>query len=368
MGRTLNILALEPYYGGSHRHILSALQHQSRHKFELHTMPARKWKWRMRGAAIELADRAGALGGGFDIVLASDMMSVADFRALAPRALRDVPVVTYFHENQLTHPLPDESERDYQYGFTNITTCLASDEVWFNSAYHMAEFLKAALLKKMPDFVPKQVVERIAGRSRVVHPAIDVPAGSPRARRRPYTVLWNHRWEWDKNPEEFFAALRTLREAGCAFRLAVVGESFRERPAVFDEALEEFADVIGKWGYVESRQEYLGILRDCDIVVSTALHEFFGLAVLEAAGCGCVPLLPRRLAYPEVFDERANPYAFYDDSALAVRLGEMLRSESLPQRAQVRRLAERYLWESRIAGWDGLLAGAAERERDLPGG
>ncbi len=349
--------------------MLEGLIEHSMHDFEMLVMPARKWKWRMRGAAIELADRARAMDGHFDLVLASDMMSVADFRALSPRILRSVPVVTYFHENQLTHPLPDESKRDYQYGFTNITTCLASDAVWFNSAYHMGEFLKAAgaLLKKMPDFVPKGVVEKIAGRSRVVHPAIDVPVIGYRERRRPYTLLWNHRWEWDKNPQEFFAALRRVRETGCAFRLAVVGESFRERPAVFDEASEDFADVIVKWGYVGSREKYLGILQGCDIVVSTALHEFFGLAVLEAVGCGCVPLLPRRLAYPEVFDESTNHYVFYGDSALAVRLGEMLRSEVLPQRLQMRRLAERYFWESRIAKWDGLLAAAAQRGRDLPG-
>jgi len=145
---------------------------------------------------------------------------------LAPGSLRDVPIVTYFHENQLTYPLPSESQRDYQYGFTNITTCLASDEVWFNSAYHRDEFFveAEALLARMPDFIPRGVTERIAARSRIVHPGVDVPPVPDAPRRRPYSILWNHRWEWDKNPEEFFAALRAGRQAGCDFRLVVAGE------------------------------------------------------------------------------------------------------------------------------------------------
>jgi hypothetical protein len=44
-------------------------------------------------------------------------------------------------------------------------------------------------------------------------------------------------------------------------------------------------------------------------VVSTAIHEFYGIAVMEAAYCGCRPLLPRRLSYPELYDETF----LYDD-------------------------------------------------------
>ena len=111
----------------------------------------------MRGAAVWftreqeqwLAGEADAP----DVILANDMLSVADLRALLPPGRRDTPIVCYFHENQLTYPLSSEDERDFQFGMTNITSCLAADAVWFNSEFHREAFLKAAvgLLRKMPD-------------------------------------------------------------------------------------------------------------------------------------------------------------------------------------------------------------------------
>ena len=48
-----------------------------------------------------------------------------------------------------------------------------------------------------------------------------------------------------------------------------------------------------------------------DIVLSTALHEFQGLGVMEAVCQGCVPVVPDRLAYREIY-----PAAFRYTSAL----------------------------------------------------
>ena len=102
------------------------------------------------------------------------------------------------------------------------------------------------------------------------------------------------------------------------------------------------------------------MLGRCDIAVSTAFHEFFGLSVVEAAAAGCLPLVPRRLSYPEIFDEDANRGLFYEEGALAATL-EALLEVDLPSRQEVERLVGRYLWRERIGEWDLAFAEAADR-------
>jgi glycosyltransferase involved in cell wall biosynthesis len=39
----------------------------------------------------------------------------------------------------------------------------------------------------------------------------------------PLRIVWNHRWEWDKGPDQLFNALYNLKDAGLDFRLSVLG-------------------------------------------------------------------------------------------------------------------------------------------------
>jgi glycosyltransferase involved in cell wall biosynthesis len=123
-------------------------------------------------------------------------------------------------------------------------------------------------------------------------------------------VVWAARWEHDKNPQDFFKAIRIVLSQGIPIRISVVGEQFTSVPPVFAEAKVELAACIEHFGY-QSRSAYEALLSSADVIVSTANHEFFGISVLEAVAAGCVPLLPRRLVYPELF---AGQKAFYDGS------------------------------------------------------
>ena len=51
----MRILALEPYYGGSHQAFLDGWSKRSCHTWTVLTLPAAKWKWRTRHAAITFA-------------------------------------------------------------------------------------------------------------------------------------------------------------------------------------------------------------------------------------------------------------------------------------------------------------------------
>jgi len=48
----VNILALEPFYGGSHRAFLDGWAAHSRHHWTVLGLSPRHWKWRMRHGAI----------------------------------------------------------------------------------------------------------------------------------------------------------------------------------------------------------------------------------------------------------------------------------------------------------------------------
>jgi hypothetical protein len=126
----LRILALEPYYGGSHRAVLDGLTERIDAEWKLLTMPARKWKWRMRGAAITMAEQAADIAGArphadanapFDLIFASTFLNLAEFKGLAGPAIASVPAIVYFHENQLAYPNRHTAEWDFQFPLTNIT-------------------------------------------------------------------------------------------------------------------------------------------------------------------------------------------------------------------------------------------------------
>jgi glycosyltransferase involved in cell wall biosynthesis len=255
------------------------------------------------------------------------MLDLAGFIGLAPRGVAALPRLVYFHENQLTYPVRHHDRRDLHFAWTNVTTCLAADAVIFNSAYHRDVLLEAvdALAAKMPDHRPRGAATAIRGRASVVPPGIDAPsvvAAGPRE-PGPLRVLWPHRWEYDKDPAAFFAAITAAREAGAELRLIVVGKSFRDVPEVFARAREEHAAIIDHWGYVDDHAAYRRLLARADVVVSTAAHEFFGIAVVEAVAAGAFPVVPPRLAYPETLGPpEERPEFFYDGTTagLARRL------------------------------------------------
>jgi len=347
----MHILALSPFHGGSHQSFLTGWMAHSRHEFTVESLPAYKWKWRMRHSAITLATRANdrLREQPFDVLFCTDMLNLAEFLGLASPRLREIPAVVYFHENQLTYPVRNADERDLHFAFTNLTSALAADHVWFNSGFHRDQFLAALpdWLQRMPDYQPIEAVEAIRGKSAVMPPGIDsFPARTP-SRPQPLHIVWASRWEHDKGPEDFFSAIERLDQQGLEFRLSVVGESFSQVPDCFPAAQKQYRDRILNWGFLPSQDDYRQLLLNADVIVSTAKHEFFGIAIAEAVAAGCYPVVPDRLAYPEVLP--GSDDFFYDGTVegLAFTLKTLIgRVDHLwgcdPGRG--RKLVERYTW------------------------
>jgi len=356
----MRILALEPYYGGSHKAFLDGWSAGSEHEWTILSLAPYKWKWRMRHSAVTFARQSRELlaeGQNWDLIFCSDMFNLAEFLGLAAGTISALPKIIYFHENQLTYPVRFESERDYQFAMTNMTTALAADSVWFNSAFHRDSFLQAleVFLKKMPDYQPLEVVDQIAEKALVYPPGIaDIHSGGSRE-AGPVRILWAARWEHDKRPEDFFEALAILKNKGIDFRISVIGEQFRDMPEIFESAHKTFAEHIDRWGFQQSRVEYEDALLEADVVVSTAEHEFFGISIVETIAAGAYPLLPKRLAYPEVLQARHRADTgefFYDGTVknltdrLEHLIDEIENARLLPSQNQAVDLVQRFKWKN----------------------
>ena len=283
----------------------------------------------MRHAAIEFAqqvDDAWNSGQRFDLLFSTDMLNLAEFKGLLTTDAKNLPTVLYFHENQFAYPNRFEDPRDFHFSFTNFTSAIAADSVWFNSRFNhdsMMSELKT-LSKKWPDYSPNRAIDSIAGKTQIQPPGIEIPPSIASSLpnnplHKPNDMLrivWAARWEHDKNPDLLLEILTNLKSNNVDFKLSVLGESYREIPDVFEKIKHEFQDQICAWGFQETREDYFSALARGNVFLSTADHEFFGLAAVEAIACGLIPLLPNRLAYPEILrdDSIENPIQYLYNS------------------------------------------------------
>ena len=162
----MRLLLVEPYFGGSHAAWAEGYAQASAHDVDLLTLPARFWKWRMRGAALTLGDHALELvteRGRPDVVLASDMLDLPTFLGLTRHFIGRPAVALYMHENQITYPPPPGAGTDHSYGFTNWLSAAVADLVLFNSPYHLEEFffVLPGLLGSLPDFTHVKAIPAV---------------------------------------------------------------------------------------------------------------------------------------------------------------------------------------------------------------
>ncbi|XP_059826240.1 glycosyltransferase-like domain-containing protein 1 isoform X3 [Hypanus sabinus] len=406
----MSVLMIEAFCGGSHKQLLDLLQEEIE-GCSVFTLTAKKWHWRARTAALYFTQTV-PLSDNYRVLFTSSVLNLAELVALRSD-LAKLKKVLYFHENQLVYPVRKSQERDFQYGYNQVISCLVADVVVFNSAFNMESFLTGIgpFMKLIPDHRPKDLEKLIRPKCQVLyfpirfpdvtrflpahklcqtpqmtgvqdiddgegldslialqkykhdnelmrnsssvlepHPAekqegLSSPSESLEelkhikksegtsayhggedkehlafnlcsrlscnseenynvaSQYKPLHIVWPHRWEHDKDPELFFKTLLKLKEDGLTFEVSVLGETFTDIPDIFAEARRELGSSVLHWGYQSSKDDYLEVLCTADIVISTAKHEFFGVAMLEAVHCGCHPLCPKALVYPEIFPE-----------------------------------------------------------------
>ncbi|KAJ8393779.1 hypothetical protein AAFF_G00056940 [Aldrovandia affinis] len=413
----MSVLLVEAFYGGSHKQLIDLLR-DDLEGCVAYTLPAKKWHWRARTAAVYFMQTIPA-SASYRVLFASSVLNLAELAGLRPDLAR-LKKVLYFHENQLVYPVRKSQQRDFQYGYNQVLSCLVADVVAFNSAFNMESFLTsiATFMKRIPDHRPRDLEALIRPKCRVLHfpirfphvkrssppheaavcaeesthsqsPGGDQASGAVKRslpkpdvaeddeehaelgpcdtggacdgganQQRPLHIVWPHRWEHDKGPEVFFQTLLRLKETGLLFELSVLGETFTEVPDVFAKAREELDAYVSHWGYAPSKDDYIKVLCQADVVVSTAQHEFFGVAMLEAVHCGCYPLCPKALVYPEIFPAE---YLYSTPEQLFKRLRAFCRRPDVARRHRVKVDTSVFSWAALRRKFGSLLAAEPDR-------
>lgn len=100
-----------------------------------------------------------------------------------------------------------------------------------------------------------------------------------------------------------------LRENIIVFPHRLDGE---KRPDLFDEFKQELFEkcpwsreykFIKTKDVCQTKEEYYALLRRARYAVSFALQETWGIAMQEAVLCGCIPIVPNRLSYSEMYSD-----------------------------------------------------------------
>jgi len=363
----MNILAIEPYYSGSHRAFLKGLQENSAHNIIPLKLDYRRWKWRMHGDSVKLAEMSSHISEEIDLLLVSSMTNLPAFLALTNPRFAFTPKVMIMHENQLTQPMPEGEERDLTYCYINYLSMLSADKLLFTTDHHLNELMGALpeFLDHFPDDKHYNTIDQIRDKSLVMYPGLNLSVfdAQPDTRdqnKRP-VIVWNQRWQFDRNPTMFFKVLNRLNDVDLEFDLILAGDTQHKKPEEFEKAWKRFGDQITHFGYVENVENYSKLLHSGDIVVSTATHEFFCVAIMEAIYCGCHPLVPNRLHYPELIpDSLHNPLlhapVLYDTEDDLFRcLKDLLTGMTKPlPKSSLQNINKHLDWKEMIDRYDAL--------------
>tara|TARA_B100001093_G_scaffold516225_1_gene594521 strand:- start:753 stop:1751 length:999 start_codon:yes stop_codon:yes gene_type:complete len=325
-------------------------------------MKGQFWKWRMHGGAVTLARKFNEMKWKPDLILATDMLDLTTFLSLTRKKSNGIPTAIYFHENQLSYPWSPtdrdkQKNRDIHYGFINYSSALSADKVFFNSEFHKESFIDYlyAFLKQFPDHQELETIKKIIEKSEALYLGMDLNRFDDHFVSKGSTplILWNHRWEYDKNPESFFRVLKKVQEEGSDFGLVILGENFSKSPTVFEKIKKELSNHIAQWGYVDSFKEYSEWLWKSDIMPVTSNQEFFGASVMEAIYCGVWPILPSRLSYPELIPIKYHSDNIYSsEDELNEKILFAIKNQEILQRSKLNAIPKQFDWKVIASEYD----------------
>jgi hypothetical protein len=308
MPRQIDILALEPFYGGGRRHVLETLIHYSRHRWTLLKLPPRRIERRLSVAAHWFAEQLTRhWTGRVDCLFTSEAMNLADLYRLMPNLSRK-PSVVYFHSNQLP---PPAATSDNPLDMVNLNTATAAQEIWFNSLFHLRDFFTraATLVQRHPELSGRNPLPEMTAKAQLVYPPVDFSPINElivqgEFKRRPRAIFVDTR---DANVKLLNAALAQLARRGEKFELITVGPVEELSPDLPRVTIPENDD----WGHVKG-------LLTAGIYASTKEGCPCDYRGIRAIAAGCWPVAPASGFYPELIPQKLYDYTMFDGTSPAM--------------------------------------------------
>lgn len=304
MSGQLDILALEPFFGGPRRLMLEAMVRCSRHRWTLMKLPARRIERRLTAASHWFAEQLSRHPvGKVDLLFVSEAMNLADLFRLVP-ALAKKPAVVYFHSNQL----PEIGTRQESPGdLVNLNTAASASEIWFNSIYHLKRFVgkAASLVERHPELQMRSPMPEILAKSRVMYPPLDMAKvheameGYQITRRRRGIFLDMH----EAHAALVNTAFRTLDRRGESYSLITAGPDEALLPDLSRRSIGERDDI----GQIRA-------VHEAGVVLSATFDAMDDVHVIRGLSVGAWPVVPASGVYMEMIPEALHEACLYEPS------------------------------------------------------
>jgi glycosyltransferase involved in cell wall biosynthesis len=221
----------------------------------------------------------------------------SDVRRMLDDLGRTGPLVVFTHGSHWDPTDTFRTERYPDLRWTDLGNLMAADRVLVPS-----NSLRDTIVHVLAKACPSAAGE-LAGRMRVVGLPIDL-SRLERARRDRATdhpvVVFNHSMTRAKRPERFIAELPAIFSASnCRVVMTRASQSDERYGPLLTKVSDKFPRrlVLGEHLAVDS---YYGVLWEASVQVSTASHEGFGIATLEAMAAETYCCVPRIGGYPEL--------------------------------------------------------------------
>ncbi len=301
MSSQLDILALEPFFGGARKSMLDTVIRGSRHRWTLLKLPPRRIERRLAAAAQWFSEQLTRHWvGQVDVLFTSEAMNLSDLYRGVPQLARK-PAVVYFHDNELPTV---NAKTDRALDLVNLTTAQAATELWFNSRYHLKTFLAraSAMVDRHHELSARSPIPDITAKAKVMSPPDELgiirQMGSLNVKRDLRTIFVDTREADISLLNEAFMVLRTRGEK---YQLVTVGPVDGLTPGLPRRTVserDEDSQVIG--------------LYQSGVHISAHRHAMADHHAVRALTVGCWPVYPKTGVYPELLPETLHKTCLYD--------------------------------------------------------